>query len=1167
MTGPAAFENCPYVGLQPFREEHREYFFGREKDQRIIIANVLAARLTVLYGASGVGKSSVLMAGVVPQLRRDRPRIPVVVFRDWVGEDVGRKLARACIEAFRVGAEALPGLREDMPLDELLHAGSQATRQTVLVILDQFEEYFLYHGKSVGPDSFEAQLARAVNREDIDAGFLISLREDSLSKLDRFRERIPNLLNNRLCLKHLDVEGAEQAIRRPLEVWNSKAAPGVAPVSMDDDLVSALIDQVRAGRVSVGRQGAGAQARSEEERVEAPFLQLVLARLWSQEMAEHSPRLRQATFEQLGGAQEIVHRHLCDVMEQLGGTGQAVCATFFDRLVTPSGGKFACSLTDLSEWAGELQDQVKPVLDTLSGQRILRTTASAQDQSQDTYYEIYHDVLAPAIVDWRTGFLEQREREAAGLKAQQEQEAASLKARQEHRRRRQQRLLVAVSMFVLFTVTGWLYSFYQQTQAQANAQAARVAAIVQTDALRALDEAVSAADQTRRLWLPITAGAEDALRQAVPAAGYEPRTLDAGDWVWGVAFSPTGRAVAAATRGDKVLVSAQLATGAPAAASALVFDSDVRRVIFLGDGQRLLAVEGKAVHLRDLAHPEVDLATYEQGSLIYGAVAVSPGGAWLATAGRGGDKGQDRVIKVWDLRATGTDPQPVAVIDLNGAWAMGLAFSPDGCCLATATVDKGLGQRTHTEVWGIASRKRLLSLPNRKDSDAVRFTPDGKSLVVACRDNRIRVYTPASGELDEMLVADARTGQERAGVPWDVDLLAGHTDRVRDIAVSQDGTRIASASGDRTVRIWDRTTGEGQLVLKGHRGWVESVAFSPDGRQVVSGGRDRLVKVWDVSRHTAPLHGVAFSADGTRLATASADGTAKIWDVSGDLPVLRSTLVGHQGEIYRVAFAPGGKVVATASFDNNVRLWDAATGAALAPAYTHLDQLRAVAFSPDGAWLATASADGHARLFKLGDAGTEPVRVPRARASKFSQMRAVAFHPQDHTLLTASAEGELRRWSLAGEPQGAIELAGVRFTDMALSPDGSQVVALGSGSLYLWGYDDLTRSKADSHTSIALPDVFCYSLTYSPDGRQLAVACEDAAVRLYDMPSGQLAKTMTLHNAAVSQVAFSADGQRMATASADRTFSVLPVAADELYKLAVRLRKPQRREPVASSDY
>ena len=219
---------CPYVGLQPFEEADREFFFGRERDQRIIISNLLASPLTILYGSSGVGKSSVLMAGVVPQLHRERPKTPIVVFRNWVDREFQVALTRACIEAAWTKNVDQPKPAESLPFDEILRACAEAAHETVLVLLDQFEEYFLYHPKSSDPESFEAQFARAVNRDDVNVGFLIALRDDSLSKLDRFQERIPNLLSNRLRLKHLDVAGAAVAIRGPLDVWNDKYATGRA---------------------------------------------------------------------------------------------------------------------------------------------------------------------------------------------------------------------------------------------------------------------------------------------------------------------------------------------------------------------------------------------------------------------------------------------------------------------------------------------------------------------------------------------------------------------------------------------------------------------------------------------------------------------------------------------------------------------------------------------------------------------------------------------------------------------------------------------------------------------------------------------------------------------------------------------------------------------------
>ena len=186
----------PYIGLRPYTDsdDDRARFFGREQDQEIIIANLYAASLTVFYGASGVGKSSVLLAGVVPELRQT-PRFACVVFRTWQSEKVLPSLKVAILGAVQAAAKKEIEVDTALPLDDFLLQCTQALRGHVVLIFDQFEEFFLYHAASAVSEGFDAEFARSVNRSEIDASFLLSMREDGLSKLDRFQGRIPKLLN------------------------------------------------------------------------------------------------------------------------------------------------------------------------------------------------------------------------------------------------------------------------------------------------------------------------------------------------------------------------------------------------------------------------------------------------------------------------------------------------------------------------------------------------------------------------------------------------------------------------------------------------------------------------------------------------------------------------------------------------------------------------------------------------------------------------------------------------------------------------------------------------------------------------------------------------------------------------------------------------------------
>lgn len=397
--------DSPYVGLQPFSAKDQKYFFGRERDSRIISSNLFAAPLTVLYGTSGVGKSSILQAGVVPVLRKS-PRTAVVSFQRWPEKDPIQILKTECLEAIR--AAGCDGVQVDMslPFDEFLFQVIQVFRGTILILLDQFEEYFLYHRET--GNTFDAEFARAVNREDVEANFLIALREDSLSMLDRFRTRIPNLLGNSLRLRHLDDKSAREAICKPLDVYNQEHLDK-PPVTIEEGLVQALIHDVQAGKLALGQAGrGGVEDRNEgadsDIRIEAPFLQLVLIRLWEEEMRQASSTLRLETLNRLGGAKQIVRTHLDQVMNTLPSGDQDIAASIFQYLVTPSGTKIAYTVKDLSFYANSVAPQtLESVLDKLAkgNVRILRQVTLPGEPSR---YEIFHDVLGPAVLDWRTRF-------------------------------------------------------------------------------------------------------------------------------------------------------------------------------------------------------------------------------------------------------------------------------------------------------------------------------------------------------------------------------------------------------------------------------------------------------------------------------------------------------------------------------------------------------------------------------------------------------------------------------------------------------------------------------------------------------------------------------------------------------------------------------------------
>src|SRR5262245_50343311 len=432
--------DCPYAGLMPFTEEQADFFFGREAEREIITANLMASRLTLLYGPSGVGKSSVLNAGVVHHLRAEaaasrnvgrgfspganvKPEFGIVTFRTWRGDPlVGLEHAIAA----EVGKTA-----SGSTFGEWLSDATTAVTGDLLIILDQFEEYFLYHSMADGEGTFAVEFPRAVNRPDLRVSFLVSMREDSIAKLDFFKGRIPNLFDNYLRIDHLERAQARDAIVKPLERYNQHLAPGEKAVTIEPALVDAVLNQVTTGRVAVsgtgkGRLTMGGDGSADQDRVETPYLQLVMPRLWHEEAAAGSNVLRAETLTRLKGAGHIVATHLDAALDALTESERSAAASIFQFLVTPSGTKIALSVDDLAQYAKRRPEEIQPLLLKLSSgeNRILTPVAPPPDQPARESYQIFHDVLAAAVLEWRTRYGREVERTASAAREEEQRQRA-----------------------------------------------------------------------------------------------------------------------------------------------------------------------------------------------------------------------------------------------------------------------------------------------------------------------------------------------------------------------------------------------------------------------------------------------------------------------------------------------------------------------------------------------------------------------------------------------------------------------------------------------------------------------------------------------------------------------------------------------------------------------
>ncbi|WFE35596.1 hypothetical protein [Micromonospora sp. WMMD975] len=284
-------------------------------------------------------------------------------------------------------------------------------------------------------------------------------------------------------------------------------------------------------------------------------------------------------------------------------------------------------------------------------------------------------------------------------------------------------------------------------------------------------------------------------------------------------------------------------------------------------------------------------------------------------------------------------------------------------------------------------------------------------------------------------------------------VLAGHTDAVRGVAWSPDGTQLATGSRDGTARIWHADTGTVVRALRGHTGMVEAVDWSPDATRLATASRDGTIRVWEATTGTTVAvlpcgdvaRGVAWSPDGRCLAGSSRDRTVRVWDTSAWQ--LTTHLVGHEGDVWGLRFAPDSRTLASASHDRSVIVWDLAAGRPERRLTGHGDFVEAVAWSPDGRRIVTGSGDQTVRIWDVATGETRHVIGGHG-----APVWSVAWSPDGRTVVFASGDGSIRAWNVqrlreVAELRGHSQVA----WSVAMSPSGRRVVSgSGDGTARVW---------------------------------------------------------------------------------------------------------------------
>jgi WD40 repeat protein len=462
-----------------------------------------------------------------------------------------------------------------------------------------------------------------------------------------------------------------------------------------------------------------------------------------------------------------------------------------------------------------------------------------------------------------------------------------------------------------------------------------------------------------------------------------------------------------------------------------------------------------------------------------------------------------------------------------------VALSPDGRTALTGCLDN------RARLWDVATGQPIgQPLLHPDGVTCVAFAPDGRTFVTVCADCKARLWN-----------LDTR---QPVGPPL------ADSNYIDAVVFSPDGKTLATASRSRRAQLWDMATGKQIGAPLVHEYHVTAVAFSPNGKTLLTGGRGIQTQLWDVSTRKlvfppfppqGSVDAVAFSPDGKTMVTGGEDEAVHFWEAATGKP-FREPL-RHPDRVKAITFSPDGKVLLTGCYDKTARFWDVATRLPLGAPLQHYGGVRSVAYHPKGRTVLTGSEDGTARLWDAPAENITGLRLPHP-----ASVAGVAYSADGQTMATGCIDGAVRLWQvkkahMLGPPLRHQD----RVDAVAFSPDG-RIVATGS-------YDHTARlwiaasgkpfTKPIQHQDLVM------ALAFSPDGRALLTGCYDKTARLWEVTSGKPLTPPLIHQGPVKGVAFSPDGRTLVTASTDHTVQLWDAATGK------RLGPPLQHPTIVSS--
>jgi len=1156
-AGDSVSVACPYPGMVPFRAVDARYFYGREDEVARMVKLLRRQRFMMVIGPSGSGKSSLVYAGLLPELERSR------YF------DQGYWL----IQTMRPGpfpTEALAavlginGDREEFgpgSVDALLEAHAPAER--LLLLVDQFEEVFTQAEREQQARFIAALQALRVADN---CAIILTLRADFY----------PDLMTSFLW----PVDASQRVEVAPLrgealrEVIQLPAAD--VGVRIEDNLVDQLL------------------VDAADEPGVLPLLQETMGLLWD-DMERRTLRMSayqqlsagQGSSGELSGLAVAIAMKADTTLAELSPSQQIIARRIFLRLIQFGEGRAdtrrqqpVASLRATNDADGEFEQ----TLEHLTANRLL--TRSGGDESNPSAVDISHESLIDGwsrLQDWadERREAEQIRRRLEGKAAEWVRlgkgngglldEAALPEAERWLASADAQDLGFDATLPELVEASQQALVAAEQSREDTRAQELRQAEALADEQRQRIDEQGRAAGRMRRSMMVLAA----VLLVAITAALFAWTQTQKAQSL--AAQEASAREDAETRRleaenAQLASVAQLLSIQAPQQQAARLDERGAlmarQAYRFSAGGSRSLRAHVDKVLRTVLGKPYFSPILYSDNTSRF---AFSPDGSKLASTHLDPDE-----VLLWDLTRPGTQPVVLSGHPTGGGWVFSLVFSPNGKALVAANAKGSIGQ------WDPDNPQApFVELATQKGGVwSTIFSPDGRWLATGSKlDDTFAVWDLTRADAGPVLVNNPQPAAAGSGPPI-------HRDGGVPVAFSPDSTMLATGSLSGVIRLWrpgELTTPVGSL--HGHQGGLLALAFYDKGKHLASSGQDATIRLWNLGEPSAtpvvlesgpsPANSLDFDAGG-QILVASSISDIRLWQV--DEPEIPAVVMAS-GNFFQVAFSPDGKRLASGgSGADYLRLWDLEPSGQPLVLTGHQGTVCSLAFSPDGKRLASGGGTGDEtiRLWLWDETGTSPQVLGRQNGDVCS----LSFSADDKRLLSASGNGNsIQLWELgqSAPTRTSLPMPGDLEPWTALfSPDGKTLAATGVDGVYAWdladlnagarlllpveGYateiafspngntlavgnygptmylKDLTRPEETASELLGhlRPNV-AWSVAFSPDGKQLASGgITDASVRLWDLNSPDASSiVLGRHDTDVTRVRFSPNGKQLASSSLD----------------------------------